>query len=199
MRRGILFLISAPSGGGKSTLLKLLSLHNDFDYSVSCTTRAPRPGEVDGVDYHFLSMEEYERRVAAGEFLEHAKVHGNCYGTLKKTVVQSLDAGRDVLLDVDVQGADQIRANADEHLRGAIVDVFLTPPTMTELERRLNKRNTETAEQLAVRLQNARDEMARWKDYRYLILSASPQDDLENFRAIMRAERMRAARQEFSF
>jgi guanylate kinase len=199
MIRGILFLISAPSGGGKSMLLKLLSSYSDFAYSVSCTTRAPRPGEVDGEDYHFLSMQEFERRIASGDFLEHARVHGNCYGTLRATVLQNLETGRDVLLDVDIQGADQIRAAADGALKRALVDIFLMPPSMAELERRLHKRNTESAEQLAVRLQNARAEMERWRDYRYTILSGSPQDDLENFRAIMRAERMRSERMQVSF
>ena len=199
MTRGILFLISAPSGGGKSTLLKLLSSYHDFVYSVSCTTRAPRPGEVDGQDYHFLSLEEFERRAAAGEFLEYARVHGNCYGTLKSTVLENLKAGRDVLLDVDIQGADQIRAAASDELKAAMVDIFLMPISMSELQRRLNKRNTETAEQLAVRLQNARWEMERWRDYRYTIISGSPEADLENFRAIMRTERMRSSRQEITF
>ncbi len=199
MTRGILFLISAPSGGGKSTLLKLLSSHKDFVYSVSCTTRAPRPGEVEGQDYHFLSMEEFERRAAAGEFLEYARVHGNCYGTLKSTVLENLKAGRDVLLDVDIQGANQIRAAASDELKSAMVDIFLMPISMSELQRRLNKRNTETAEQLAIRLQNARSEMERWKDYRYTIISGSPEADLENFRAIMRTERMRSDRLELSF
>ena len=199
MRRGILFVISAPSGGGKSTLLQGLTSYRDFTYSVSCTTRTPRPGEVDGKDYHFLSMEEFERRVAAGEFLEYARVHGNCYGTLRETVLHNLDNGRDMLLDVDIQGADQIRANADDALRAVLVDIFLMPPSMAELERRLHKRNTETAEQLALRLQNARIEMERWPDYRYTILSGSPLDDLQNFRAIMTAERMRSERLDLSF
>jgi guanylate kinase len=199
MRRGILFVISAPSGGGKSTLLQGLTSYRDFTYSVSCTTRAPRPGEVDGKDYHFLSLEEFERRVAAGEFLEYARVHGNCYGTLRENVLRNLDNGRDMLLDVDIQGADQIRANADDALRAVLVDIFLMPPSMAELERRLHRRNTETAEQLALRLQNARIEMERWPDYRYTILSGSPLDDLQNFRAIMTAERMRSVRLELSF
>jgi len=199
MRRGILFVISAPSGGGKSTLLQGLTSYRDFTYSVSCTTRAPRPGEVDGKDYHFLSLEEFERRVAAGEFLEYARVHGNCYGTLRENVLRNLDNGRDMLLDVDIQGADQIRANADDALRAVLVDIFLMPPSMAELERRLHRRNTETAEQLALRLQNARIEMERWPDYRYTILSGSPLDDLQNFRAIMTAERMRSERLDLSF
>ena len=199
MRRGILFLISAPSGGGKSTLLKLLSAQRDFEYSVSCTTRAPRPGELDGHDYHFLSVAEFERRVTAGDFLEHANVHGNYYGTLRDMVAKNLEAGLDVLLDVDIQGADQIRSRPDAAMREAMVDIFLMPPSMSELERRLRKRTTETAEQLALRLENARAEMERWKDYQYTILSNTPQDDLDNFRAIMRAERMRSSKLSISF
>ena len=193
-RHGIVFVISAPSGGGKSTLLRMLGDEPDFVYSVSCTTRQPRAGEVDGRDYHFLSVEEFERRVAAGEFLEYALVHGNRYGTLKQTVQDSLSAGHDVLMDVDIQGAAQIRANADARINGSLVDIFLMPPNMAELERRLRRRNTETAEQLALRLSNAAGEMAQWRDYRYTIISGSPMDDFENFRSIMLAERMRSER-----
>ncbi len=198
-RHGIVFVISAPSGGGKSTLLRMLGDEPDFVYSVSCTTRQPRAGEVDGRDYHFLSVEEFERRVAAGEFIEHALVHGNHYGTLRKTVQDSLHAGHDVLMDVDIQGAAQIRANADARLSEMLVDIFLMPPSMAELERRLRRRNTETAEQLALRLTNAADEMAQWRSYRYAILSGSPMDDFENFRAIMLAERMRSERMTLPF
>ncbi len=198
-RHGIVFVISAPSGGGKSTLLRMLGDEPDFVYSVSCTTRQPRAGEVDGRDYHFLSVAEFERRVAAGEFLEHALVHGNHYGTLRQTVQESLSAGHDVLMDVDIQGAAQIRANADARMNGALVDIFLMPPNMAELERRLRRRNTETAEQLALRLSNAAGEMAQWRGYRYTIISGSPMDDLENFRAIMLAERMCSERMNLPF
>jgi guanylate kinase len=200
-RSGILFVISAPSGGGKSTLLRLLAASGcaDFVYSVSCTTRAPRPGEVHGADYHFLAPEEFERRAAAGEFLEHATVHGNRYGTLRATVLDALAAGRDLLMDVDIQGAAQIRANADDRMKAALVDVFLMPPSMTELERRLRQRATETPEQLALRLKNAEAEMAEWRGYRYVILSGQAQDDLENFRAIMLTERMRSTRLALEF
>ena len=198
-RHGIVFVISAPSGGGKSTLLRMLGDEPDFVYSVSCTTRQPRAGEVDGRDYHFLSVEEFERRVAADEFLEHALVHGNRYGTLKQTVQGSLSAGHDVLMDVDIQGAAQIRANADARINGALVDIFLMPPNMAELERRLRRRNTETAEQLALRLSNAAGEMAKWRSYRYAIISGSPMDDFENFRSIMLAERMRSERMTLPF
>ncbi len=198
-RSGILFLISAPSGGGKSTLLKLLSETPDFTYSVSCTTRAPRPGEVDGRDYHFLSVAEFERRIAAGEFIEHAQVHGNFYGTLRRPILDSMDSGLDVMMDVDIQGAARIRADADARLQAALVDIFLMPPSLDEVRRRLLKRGTETPGQLEVRLRNAETEMAQWKNYRYTILSGTPMQDFENFRAIMQAERMRSSRMVVAF
>ncbi len=198
-RSGILFLISAPSGGGKSTLLKLLSEKPDFTYSVSCTTRAPRPGEEDGRDYHFLSVAEFERRIAAGEFIEHAQVHGNFYGTLRRPILDSMDSGLDVMMDVDIQGAARIRADADARLQAALVDIFLMPPSLDEVRRRLLKRGTETPGQLEVRLRNAETEMAQWKNYRYTILSGTPMQDFENFRAIMQAERMRSSRMLVTF
>jgi len=198
-RSGILFLISAPSGGGKSTLLKLLSENPDFTYSVSCTTRAPRPGEEDGRDYHFLSVAEFERRIASGEFIEHAQVHGNFYGTLRRTILDSMDSGHDVMMDVDIQGAARIRADADARLQSALVDIFLMPMSLAEVRRRLMKRGTETPEQLEVRLRNAETEMAQWKNYRYTILSGTPMQDFENFRAIMQAERMRSSRMVLAF
>jgi len=198
-RSGILFLISAPSGGGKSTLLKLLSENPDFTYSVSCTTRAPRPGEEDGRDYHFLSVAEFERRIAAGEFIEHAQVHGNFYGTLRRPILDSMDSGLDVMMDVDIQGAARIRADADARLQAALVDIFLMPPSLAEVRRRLLKRGTETPGQLEVRLRNAETEMAQWKNYRYTILSGTPMQDFENFRAIMQAERMRSSRMLVTF
>jgi len=198
-RSGILFLISAPSGGGKSTLLKLLSEKPDFTYSVSCTTRAPRPGEEDGRDYHFLSVAEFERRIAAGEFIEHAQVHGNFYGTLRRPILDSMDSGLDVMMDVDIQGAARIRTDADARLQAALVDIFLMPPSLAEVRRRLLKRGTETPGQLEVRLRNAETEMAQWKNYRYTILSGTPMQDFENFRAIMQAERMRSSRMLVTF
>ena len=198
-RSGILFLISAPSGGGKSTLLKLLSEKPDFTYSVSCTTRAPRPGEEDGRDYHFLSVAEFERRIAAGEFIEHAQVHGNFYGTLRRPILDSMDSGLDVMMDVDIQGAARIRADADARLQAALVDIFLMPPSLAEVRRRLLKRGTESPGQLEVRLRNAETEMAQWKNYRYTILSGTPMQDFENFRAIMQAERMRSSRMVVAF
>jgi guanylate kinase len=198
-RTGILFVISAPSGGGKSTLLRLLADNPDFLYSVSCTTRKPRPGEEDGRDYHFLSVGEFEKKVKAGDFLEYAKVHGNYYGTLKQNVLDGLAAGHDILIDVDIQGAAQIRSNAEGECHAAMVDVFLMPPSMVELERRLRKRATETEEQLAVRLGNAAGEMAEWRNYRYVIVSGLAAQDFDRFRTIMVAERMRASRLDLNF
>lgn len=197
-RRGILFVISAPSGGGKSTLLNLLKPTRDFVYSISCTTRPPRPGEENGREYYFVSPEEFEQRVKVGDFLEHARVHNHRYGTLRETVMQTLDAGDDVLIDVDVQGAAAIRHNAGGEIKQSLVDVFLMPASLQELRRRLLKRGTESTEQLELRLRNAVAEMSEWPSYRYVILSGEPQDDLVNFRAIMTAERMRSHRLNFS-
>ena len=188
-RHGILFVVSAPSGAGKTTLCDALRQTPDFVYSVSCTTRPPRAGEIEGEDYYFLLEEEFKSRVAQNEFLEHAHVHGNFYGTLRETVMVNLAVGVDVLIDIDIQGAATIRKNCDQFVRDALVDVFIMPPNLDELERRLIKRGTETPEQIQTRLANAAQEMEFWRDYRYTIISKSMEEDLQKFRAIMRAER----------
>ena len=188
-RRGILFVVSAPSGAGKTTLCNALRQTRDFVYSVSCTTRDARAGEIEGEDYYFLSKEEFDRRVQAGEFLEHASVHGHRYGTLRSTVLDHLNQGVDVLLDIDIQGAASIRACTDTQIIDALADVFIMPPNVEELRRRLLKRATETPEQIQVRLRNATAEMKSWRLYRYAIISGSVEEDLQKFRAIMRAER----------
>jgi len=197
-RQGILFVISAPSGTGKTTLCENLRATPDFIYSVSCTTRAPRQGEVDGVDYHFLGKEDFLRRIERGEMLEHARVHGNYYGTLKATVKAALDQGTDVLLDIDVQGAATIRKTDDAMVRDSLVDVFIMPPTIEELERRLRKRGSETEEQVQQRLSTGREESKLWRLYKYTILSGSMEEDLTKFRAIMRAERYLSRRLELN-
>jgi guanylate kinase len=197
-RQGILFVISAPSGTGKSTLCQNLRATPDFIYSVSCTTRSPRPGEENGVDYHFLTREKFEALIATGEMLEFATVHGNYYGTRRGTVKEALEQGTDVLLDIDVQGAAQIRKTDDAVVRGSLVDVFIMPPTLDELERRLRKRATETEEQVRRRLETAREEMKLWRLYKYTILSGSMEEDLQKFRAIMRAERYLSLRLELN-
>ncbi len=188
-RQGILFVISAPSGAGKTTLCAALRQTPDFMYSVSCTTRPPRLGEIDGEDYHFLSPDAFRAHIAAGDFLEHAEVHGNYYGTLRENVLVHLRQGVDVLIDIDTQGATTIRASTDPTIGDAIADVFIMPPSREELRRRLVKRGTETPEQIQRRLGNAAGEMASWRDYRYTIISGSVEEDLSKFRAIMRAER----------
>ncbi len=195
-RQGILFVISAPSGTGKSTLCENLRATPDFIYSISCTTRAPRKGEENGIDYHFLSRENFQQRIDRGEMLEYAQVHGNYYGTLKETVKEALEQGTDVLLDIDVQGAAAIRKIDDPVVRESLVDVFIMPPTIEELERRLRKRGTETEEQVQMRLATGREESKLWRLYKYTILSGSMEEDLTKFRAIMRAERYLSRRLE---
>jgi guanylate kinase len=193
-RTGILFVLSAPSGAGKTTLCNALRQKPEFVWSVSCTTRTPRPGEVDGEDYHFLSREEFERRLAAGEFLEHAEVHGNRYGTLKGPVLENLAKGVDVLLDIDTRGAASIRSCGDPLILRALADIFIMPPDLEELRRRLLRRGTETDDQVEVRLRNAALEMECWRDYRYVIISGSMEENIVNFRAIMRSERQLTGR-----
>ena len=188
-RRGILFVVSAPSGAGKSTLLNSLRQTPDFVYSVSCTTRAPRAGEIAGEDYHFLTQAQFQERLEAGEFLEYARVHGHYYGTLRAGVIQQLDDGVDVLIDIDVQGAAAIRSDPTPEIRGSLADIFIMPPSLEELRHRLNRRGTETPDQIEVRLRNAATEMEAWRDYRYTLISGSVEEDLQKFRAIMRAER----------
>ena len=182
-------MLSAPSGAGKTTLCSALRQKPDFVYAVSCTTRPPRPGEIDGDDYFFLTGEDFETRVRREEFLEFAEVHGARYGTLKSTVLENLEKGIDVLVDIDTRGAQSIRSCREAFVREALADVFIMPPNLEELRRRLLKRGTETDEQIAVRLANAAAEMEGWRDYKYTIISGSMEEDIEKFRAVMRAER----------
>ncbi|MEP6685284.1 MAG: guanylate kinase, partial [Verrucomicrobiota bacterium] len=188
-RYGILFVISAPSGAGKSTLCDALRQTPNFVYSVSCTTRSPRAGEIEDEDYQFVSEKEFLDRVEAGDFLENAKVHGHYYGTLKAPLVGNLKKGVDVLIDIDTQGAAAIRTFDDAFIRQALTDVFIMPPDLDELRRRLTKRGSETPEQIELRLVNAAREMELWRDYRYTIISQSVEEDLQKFRHIMGAER----------
>ncbi|MEP6821319.1 MAG: guanylate kinase [Chthoniobacterales bacterium] len=197
-RSGILFVVSAPSGAGKTTLCDALRQTPDFVYAVSCTTRAPRAGEIEGEDYHFLDEDEFKERMAVGEFLETAEVHGKYYGTLRNPICTNLENGIDVLIDVDTKGADSIRNFKDEFVRNSLCDVFIMPPDLEELRRRLTKRGTETPEQIDLRLVNAAREMELWRDYRYTIISKSMEEDLMKFRHIMGAERYLSRRLELS-
>ena len=193
-RYGILFVVSAPSGAGKTTLCDALRQTPDFVYSVSCTTRSPRAGEIEGEDYIFLPVEEFLARIKAGEFLEHAKVHEHYYGTLREPLIENLKNGVDVLIDIDIQGAAAIRNCGNDFVQHCLADVFIMPPDLEELRRRLTKRRTETAEQIELRLQNAAREMQLWRDYRYTIISKSMEEDLQKFRQIMGAERILSRR-----
>ena len=193
----LLVLISAPSGGGKTTLChQLLAARPQMTRAVTCTTRPPRAGERDGVDYHFLDADSFRERLQAGSFLEHATVYGNSYGTLKAEVLGKLRQGKDVLLNVDVQGAATIREKAQEdpELKRALVSVFLTPPSMSIVEARLRKRGTDSEAVIQKRLSVARQEIAHWKHFDYLLLSASIAEDLRRMLAIVEAEKMRSAR-----
>ena len=187
-RRGILFVVSAPSGAGKTTLVERIRRTPNLFYSVSCTTRAPRTGEIEGQDYQFLSDADFRERIEKGDFLEDAHVHGDYYGTLRGPIVTNLKSGNDVLIDIDTQGAAVIRNCADPLIRDALADVFIMPPDLEELRKRLLKRGTETAQQIDSRLATAAREMEHWRDYRYTIISGSVEEDLQRFRQIMEAE-----------
>jgi guanylate kinase len=193
----LLVLISAPSGGGKTTLCQqLLAARPQMTRAVTCTTRSPREGERDGLDYYFLDATSFLKRLQAGNFLEHATVYGNSYGILKAEVLGKLRQGKDVLLNVDVQGAATIREKAQEdpELKRALVSVFLTPPSMEVLEGRLRSRGTDSQSVIQKRLGVARQEIAQWKHFDYLLLSASIKEDLRRMLAIVEAEKLRSAR-----
>jgi guanylate kinase len=193
----LLILISAPSGAGKTTLCNLLlAAQPHMTRAITCTTRAPRPGEKDGVDYHFFDAAEFLKRLHAGNFLEHATVYGNSYGILKSELLGKLREGKDVLLNVDVQGAATIRerAETEPELKRALVTVFLTPAPLSVLEQRLKKRGADAEAVIQKRLAVAKQEIAQWKNFDYLLISGSKQEDLRRTLAIIEAEKMRSAR-----
>lgn len=195
-RRGLLLVVSGPSGSGKTTLCRRLAEEDaGVWYSVSCTTRAPRAGEAEGVDYQFLGMEEFEARIAGGEFLEYARVHQRaCYGTLREPVLERLRRGVDVVMDLDVQGAAQLRAAGDPEIRQAMVDLFILPPGIEELIARVRLRGPMAPEEENRRMRNARDEMAHWKEYAYSLVTRDRESDFAGIVAVLRAERMRSRR-----
>lgn len=193
-RTGMLLVVSGPSGSGKTTLCRRLADAGEARYSISCTTRTPRPGERDGLDYHFLDRADFEARLAAGDFLEHAEVHGNFYGSLKSEVIGHLDAGIDVVMDIDVQGAEQIRANRDSGIRRAMVDLFVMPSGEDELRARLSGRGTDSEDVISLRMVNALEEMKHWPEYTYLMLSSTREEDYSRLLALVITERMRASR-----
>ena len=192
MAKGFLLVISGPSGSGKGTVCnELLKNNKDIIFSVSTTTRKARVGEEDGINYFFIDEEEHKRMVENDEFLENAQVHGNYYGTPKKFVFDSIDQGKVVLLEIDVQGALQVEAKYNE-----AVTVFLLPPSMEELENRITKRGTETLESIRLRMKNAYDEIGLLDQYDYLVLNDDVELAVEKVESIIRGERLKVKRHE---
>ena len=190
-RTGILLLVSGPSGSGKTTLCRRLADEQEAVYSTSCTTRPAREGERDGHDYHFLTRDTFQEKVDAGDFLEHAEVHGNFYGTLKSEVLNQISSGTDVVMDIDVQGADQVRDCADAAIQSALVDLFVMPPTEEELRNRLIGRGTDSEDVITLRMQNALGEIEYWPKYNYRLLSGTHEQDYTRFKSLLVAERLK--------
>lgn len=193
-RLGILYIVSGPSGSGKTTLCQRIAKDGLADFAVSATTRAPREGEKDGVAYHFLSQEEFKQKISENAFVEHAEVHGNYYGTLKSEVIGRLRDGIDIVMDIDVQGAEIIRSLSDELLRKCGVDLFVMPPTAEELENRLRNRDTDSEEIIQLRLKNSLEEMSQWDKYTYRLLSSDKESDYQAFKSILLSERNKVSR-----
>ncbi len=194
-RRGTLFVVSAPSGAGKTTLCREARLRVPaLAYSVSVTTRAPRPGEIDGADFRFVDQDRFRAMLTRGEFAEWATVHGHLYGTPARALEQALAGGSDVLLDIDTQGAAQVRARYPE-----AVLVFIVAPSMKELEQRLRERRSDNEQEIARRLARAREEIALWRRYDYLIVNRDVKEAMEQLASIIQAERSRTARLGLAF
>lgn len=192
-RRGLLIILSSPSGAGKSTLARrLMAWDPTLKFSVSATTRAPRPGETDGVEYYFKTRAEFEAMVAAGEMLEHAEVFGNLYGTPKSPVEAAMAEGRDTLFDIDWQGGQQVRRSA---LAKDVVSVFILPPSIADLESRLRGRAQDSDAVIAGRMAKSRDEISHWAEYDYVLVNRDIDTAEIELRTILLAERARADRQ----
>ncbi|HEY0324772.1 MAG TPA: guanylate kinase [Allosphingosinicella sp.] len=192
-RRGLLFVLSSPSGAGKSTIARMILEADDgIAMSVSATTRPKRPGEVEGVDYHFVTDAEFDRMRETGAFLEWAHVFGYRYGTLRNEVLKAIESGRDVLLDIDWQGTQQLKQVDPD-----IVRVFILPPSMTELERRLRSRGTDSEEVIANRMSRATAEISHWAEYDYVLINNNAEKCRELVHNILKAERLKATRRVF--
>lgn len=190
--RGVLFVVSSPSGGGKGTLIqRVLKEVPNLSYSISYTTRAPRNGEVEGREYFFVTPEEFEHRIAAGEFLEWAHVHGNLYGTSRHQVSREIFEGRDIILEVDVQGAASVRELVSDS-----VSIFILPPSVETLRQRLRARGTDSPEELDLRLKHAPEELRHYKSFDYVIINDEVEKAATQLRCIVQAERARRSRQE---
>lgn len=192
-RRGLLIILSSPSGAGKSTLAKrLMAWDPTLSFSVSATTRNPRPGETDGVEYYFKTKPEFEAMVDAGDMLEHAEVFGNYYGTPKGPVEASMTAGRDTIFDIDWQGGQQIRRSS---LANDVVSIFILPPSIADLESRLRGRAQDSDEVISNRMAQSRDEISHWAEYDYVIINHDVDAAEAKLKTILMAERSRANRQ----
>ena len=191
-RRGLMLVLSSPSGAGKTTLSRmLLKADGNLELSISVTTRAQRRGEIDGRDYHFIELPRFKKMVKAGELLEWAEVFGNCYGTPRRPVEKALHAGRDVLFDIDWQGTQQLHEKA----RDDLVSVFILPPSASELERRLHTRAQDSHDIIGARMAKAADEMSHWPEYDYVIVNTDKDLAFAEVRAILAAERLKRERQ----
>jgi guanylate kinase len=189
-RRGTLVVVSAPSGAGKTTLCtEVRSMLPDLLYSVSYTTRAPRPGEAEGKDFHFVSVTAFRAMVERKEFAEWAVVHDNYYGTASRPLEAALDAGLDILLDIDTQGARQLRTRYPE-----AISVFIVAPSLAVLERRLSERKSDAPQEIARRMARAREEIAAWREYNYLIINRDLKEAVDQLAGIIQAERCRTGR-----
>ncbi len=191
-RRGLMLVLSSPSGAGKTTISRaILRDEHDLAMSVSATTRPPRPGEVHSKDYCFISEAEYRQMIAAGDLLEHAKVFDNYYGTPKAHVERQLAAGKDVMFDIDWQGTQQLKASA----RDDLVSVFILPPSLKELERRLRGRAQDSEEVMHKRMERAADEMSHWPEYDYVVINQNVDESIAQVKSILTTERLRRDRQ----
>jgi guanylate kinase len=192
-RRGLLIILSSPSGAGKSTLAaRLRAWDPTLNFSVSATTRAPRPGEEHGREYYFHSREEFQDMVAKGDMLEHAEVFGNYYGSPKGPVEEAINAGRDVLFDIDWQGGQQVRASA---LGKHVLSIFILPPSIPELERRLYARAQDSKEVIDGRMSKSRDEISHWPEYDYVLVNEDLEETEARLKTIVAAERLRLSQQ----
>lgn len=191
-RRGLLLILSSPSGAGKSTLARrLMAWDPTLRFSVSATTRAPRPGETDGREYYFKTREQFESMVKSGDMLEHAQVFGNFYGSPRGPVEQAMKEGRDTLFDIDWQGGQQIK----QHMRDDVVSIFVLPPSIAELESRLRGRAQDSDEVIAGRMAKSQSEISHWAEYDYVIVNRDIDTAFNQLTTILEAERLRRDRQ----
>jgi guanylate kinase len=192
IRRGLLLILSSPSGAGKSTLSRrLMAWDTTMRFSISATTRAPRPGEEDGREYYFRSREQFESMVKSGDMLEHAEVFGNLYGSPRAPVQAAMEAGTDTVFDIDWQGGQQIA----QAMRDDVVSVFILPPSIAELDRRLRSRGQDSDEVIAGRMAKSRDEISHWAEYDYVLVNDDLDQTFDQLTAILTAERLRRERQ----